>query len=223
MTVLSARAAYQLWAPHYDAETAVSYLEDRTVATLGVATSGRRLLDAGCGTGRRLRAAGAAPGIGVDLTFEMLGRARGDDLVSAADVRALPFAAESFDVVWCRLVIGHVADARQAYAELARVCRVDGVVIVTDLCSEAIAAGHRRTFRDSAGMVHEVEHFMHSVDVQERAARDVGLERMMRRDGVVGPDIKRFYHEAGRLSAYTAQLGLPIVVATSWRKGPSSR
>jgi hypothetical protein len=92
---------------------------------------------------------------------------------------------------------------------------------VTDICSEAIAAGHRRTFRDSAGAVHEVEHFMHPVELQEHAARDVGLARMMRRDGVVGPNIKRFYHEAGRLSAYTAQIGLPIIVAMSWRKGPS--
>ena len=218
MTALSARAAYRLWAPHYDAETAVSYLEDQTVAELAVPTRGSRLLDAGCGTARRLRDTGATLSAGVDLTPEMLDRAHGDALISAADVRALPFSSKTFDVVWCRLVIGHVPDPAPAYAELARVCRSGGVVVVSDICSQAVTAGHRRTFRDAAGTVHEVEHFLHTLEVQERVARDAGLELEVRRDGVVGPCVERFYHEAGRLDAYTAQLGFPIVVALSWRK-----
>lgn len=217
MNTLSARAAYRLWAPHYDAETAVSYLEEQTVTELGVPTSACRLLDAGCGTGRRLRSSDAALRVGIDLTPEMLDRADGADLISTADVRALPFSSAAFDVVWCRLVIGHVADPATAYAELARVCRAGGIVVVSDIGSEAVAAGHRRTFRDSAGAVHEIEHFMHSAQEHDALARAVGLELVMRRDGIVGPTIKRFYHDAGRLSAYHAQLGLPIVVALSWR------
>ncbi|MEP6491280.1 MAG: methyltransferase domain-containing protein [bacterium] len=218
MRALTPRTGYRLWAPHYETETAVSYLEDRTVAELSVPTAGCRLLDVGCGTGRRLHAAGAAFAVGIDLTAEMLRRARDTDLVAAADARALPFASESFDVVWCRLVIGHVSDIDAAYAELARVCRPDGAVVVSDFSPDAIAVGHRRTFRDRAGVVREVQHFVHSRDTQVSVANRVGLELEMRRAGVVGPGIKRFYDEAGRLPAYEAQVGLPIVVAQSWRK-----
>src|SRR5438128_1079683 len=107
MTTLPARAAYRLWAPHYDGETAVSALESQVVQALKVATAGRSLIDVGCGTGRRLRDIDAAFAIGVDVTPEMLRHARGQQTL-AADVAALPVRSARFDVVWCRLVIGHV-------------------------------------------------------------------------------------------------------------------
>ena len=218
MNALSARDGYRLWAPHYATETAVSWLENHAVAALGVATVGRRLLDVGCGTARRLRNADAAIAVGVDLTPEMLGQASAAHKLAAADVRSLPFAAASFDVVWSRLMIGHVRELAAAYAELSRVCCIGGVVVVSDLCSEAIAAGHRRTFRDSTGALHEVEHFVHTFERHAGAARNVGLELERRQDGVVGPDIRRFYAEAFRLAAYEEQRGMRLVVALSFRK-----
>lgn len=118
MTALAARDGYRLWAPHYAAETAVSALEHDLVASLGVATAGRRLLDVGCGTARRLRDADAASRVGVDVTPEMLAQATVDGPpLAAADVCALPFVDAAFDVVWCRLVIGHVRALAAAYAE----------------------------------------------------------------------------------------------------------
>ncbi|HEY7393497.1 MAG TPA: methyltransferase domain-containing protein, partial [Gemmatimonadaceae bacterium] len=87
----------------------MSHLERETVAELEVVTQGRSLLDVGCGTGRRLRVSDAALAVGADLTFEMLTQA-GTERVAAADVRALPFADASFDVTWCRLVLGHVVN-----------------------------------------------------------------------------------------------------------------
>ncbi|HEX6908925.1 MAG TPA: class I SAM-dependent methyltransferase, partial [Longimicrobium sp.] len=145
---LAPREAYRLWAPVYEGETAVSFVDDRLVGALTPPLRGRRLLDAGCGTGRRLRDAGdAALVAGADLTPEMLACGRRADgpapaLLAAADVRALPFAARAFDVVWCRLVVGHLPTLHQAYGELARVCRPGGTVIVTDFHPEAARAGH---------------------------------------------------------------------------------
>jgi malonyl-CoA O-methyltransferase len=152
---VAAREGYRLWAPSYEAETAVSLLEELEVAELGIKTDGRRLLDVGCGTARRLRDAEAALSVGVDYTLEMLMHAHGAVYIAAADGRALPFATGAFDVVWCRLMIGHVRESDVVMEELARVCRADGDVVVSDICAEAVAAGHRRTFRDADGVVRE--------------------------------------------------------------------
>ncbi|HEU4630441.1 MAG TPA: class I SAM-dependent methyltransferase [Gemmatimonadaceae bacterium] len=221
MVALPAREGYRLWAPHYAAETAISFLEDRLVARLRLPVAGRSLLDVGCGSARRLaaaRVAGAAPAVGVDLTPEMLARALEPQLLAAADVRALPFAAATFDVVWCRLVIGHLAEPTLAYAELGRVCRPGGTVVVTDFHPDAAAAGHRRTFRDATGVVREVEHHVHAPTRHAAAARAAGLAPVARRDGAVGPAVRAFYEAAERLDAYEAQRGLRVVLALAYRR-----
>ena len=214
--LLPARTAYRLWAPVYDAETAMSHLERETIAALEVATQGRWLLDVGCGTARRLRVSDAALAVGVDLTFEMLTQA-GAGRVAAADVRALPFADSSFDVTWCRLVLGHVANLDAAYAELARVCRESGSVVVSDVAAEAARAGHRRTFSDASGATHEVEHFVHSTGMHVTAAARAGLELERRADGVIGPSIRSYYVNAGKERAYEEQKGLPLVLGLLFR------
>ena len=218
MSALSAREGYALWASRYNTETVVSALENGVVESLGVATKDRRLLDVGCGTGRRLRDTGAAAAVGVDLSLAMLAHAPREQPLAAADVRALPFAAESFDVIWCRLVIGHVREVDVAYAELSRVCRTGGVVIVSDLCAEAVAAGHRRTFRDERGVRHELEHFVHTLDCQAGFACNAGLALEAHREGVVDAHVRKYYADAGRLDMYEEQRGMPLVTALVLRK-----
>jgi malonyl-CoA O-methyltransferase len=218
MSALPAREAYRLWAPEYDRETAVSALEAATVEALGVVTSGRSLLDVGCGTGRRLHASDAAVAVGVDFSIEMLRRARSTGALVVGDLRALPVASGAFDVVWCRLAVGHLRELDRAYAELARVCRLRGMVVVTDLSPDATSAGHRRTFRDGSGALHDVEHYLHTMDAHAHAAERAGLALVDRRDGVCGDNIRQFYADAGRLRAYEEQRGTPIVLALAWRK-----
>jgi malonyl-CoA O-methyltransferase len=207
-----------LWAPDYDRETAVSALEMETVESLGITTAGRALVDVGCGTGRRLRASDASPAIGIDLSLEMLRSASAPLAAAAGDLRALPIASDAFEVVWCRLMIGHVAQLDAAYVELARVCRDGGVVLVTDLSPRAAAAGHRRTFRDAAGEMHEVEHIVHTTASHFSSATRAGLALIDQREGVCGERMRPFYALAGRLSAYENQRGMPIVLALVWRK-----
>ena len=216
MTLLSAARGYALWAPSYAAETAVSALEASVVDSFGVPLAGRRVLDVGCGIARRLsdaRGAGAALAVGVDLTPGMLAQASERSLLAAADVRALPAAGEAFDVVWCRLVLGHLAALQPAYAELARVCARGGLVVVTDFHSRAAEAGHRRTFRDARGELHELEHHVHDARAHEAAAHRAGLSLVERREGVVSESVRAFYERAGRLDAYERQQGLPLVLA----------
>lgn len=222
MPALSAREGYRLWASHYAEETAVSALEDAEVRALAVSVDGQRLLDVGCGVGRRLSQSGAPVAVGIDLVPEMLARTAGganpEAACAAADVRALPFDDASFDVVWCRLVLGHVRDVDVAYRELGRVCASGGVAVVSDLHTDAIAAGHRRTFRDDAGALHELEHYSHTLDDHRRAAREARLVLRAHRVGAVGPLIEHFYVDAGREDAYAAQRGLPLVSVMAFVK-----
>ena len=216
--MLSSREGYRLWAPRYEAETAVSFLEDRLVTALTVPVAGRRLLDAGCGVGRRMRGAPARFAVGVDAVPEMLQSPDRVEPVAAADLRALPFATAAFDVVWCRLVIGHIRELDATYAELARVCRAGGTVVVTDFHSDAVAAGHRRTFRDADGETHEIEHWVHDDAAHRSAAARAGLARTVRHDGIVGPLIRPFYAAADRLGVYEAQRGLKLVLVLAYRR-----
>lgn len=212
MSVLSAREGYRRWSTHYDVENVVSTLDDEIVRGFGISCVGRTLLDAGCGTGRRMRLSGAARAIGIDVTPAMLAVSTHDIPMAVGDVRALPFAPASFDIVWCRLVIGHVRELSRVYAELARVCRLGGHVVVTDFHPEAVARGHKRTFRDTDG-VHEIEHHVHAVGAHESAAHAAGLSARQQEVGEVGPTVRHFYLAANRLDAYETQRGTPLVLA----------
>jgi ubiquinone/menaquinone biosynthesis C-methylase UbiE len=94
--------------------------------------AGRRVLEAGCGTGlvlaRVARFAGYAAG--VDLSAGMLAKARERGLaVAQGSVTALPCADASFDVTYSFKVLAHVEDIRGALAEMARVTRPGGWVL----------------------------------------------------------------------------------------------
>ncbi|MDB4916757.1 MAG: Methyltransferase type 11 [Gemmatimonadetes bacterium] len=219
--MLSARDGYRLWAPRYETETAVSLLENEIVSAFAVELEGRTLLDVGCGTGRRLRMSGARRRIGVDLSPSMLAHAGRDVDLTAANAQALPFPANAFDVVWCRLVVGHVRDVCDVYRELARVCAAGGSVIISDYSPVAIAAGHRRTFRDDRGVVHELEHYVHDVDLHHAAAYDAALAIVEQRRGNVGPSVQALYLGAGKEQEYLEQRGLELVHAFLMHKRPS--
>jgi ubiquinone/menaquinone biosynthesis C-methylase UbiE len=79
--------------------------------------------------------------VGVDLTAELLrvGARRlseaGIDnvLLQEADAEALPFVDDSFAVVFCRSSLHHFANPTRAVAEMQRVCRSGGRVVLVDL------------------------------------------------------------------------------------------
>jgi malonyl-CoA O-methyltransferase len=190
----------------------VTSLEMLSVASFAIPVAGRRLLDAACGNGRRLRDSDAALAVGIDITPEMLPNAASSEHYAAADVRALPLPAGEFDVVWCRLALGHLPDLPTAYRELARVCRMGATVIVTDFHAEAVAAGHRRTFRDTGGVVHEIVNHLHDLDAHTLAAVAAGLRVITHDDRRVGPPVREFYERANRMSDYETQIGLPLVL-----------
>jgi ubiquinone/menaquinone biosynthesis C-methylase UbiE len=108
------------------------------------ASVGQRLLDAGCGTGDVARALGGIVGrdghvVGVDASDVMLREARrrlrGSDLaveLRAADITRLDDADGTFDGVLCERVFQHLVRPELALAELVRVTRSGGRIVVID-------------------------------------------------------------------------------------------
>ena len=100
---------------------------------------GKRLLEVGCGMGTDLLqfARGGAQVTGVDLTprsietsrkhLQLYGKA-GDFAIT--DVETLPFADESFDVVYSNGVLHHTPDTAGAVREIHRVLRPGGLARV---------------------------------------------------------------------------------------------
>ncbi|MDN3293922.1 methyltransferase domain-containing protein [Streptomyces ficellus] len=112
---------------------------------VGELRPGLDVLDVGCGPGTITAdlAALVAPGgrvTGVDASGEVLEQARaavrerGLDNVrfAVADVHALDFPDDSFDVVHAHQVLQHVGDPVRALREMRRVCRPGGVVAARD-------------------------------------------------------------------------------------------
>ena len=115
--------------------------EQGHLADLGLPERGR-FLEVGCGPGfvtealRELR-----PGltvVGLDLDPTLLGVAK--DLFPAVrgDATRLPFADDSFDFVYARLVARHLPDPTAALAEMRRVLRPGGRLVVADTDDDAI-------------------------------------------------------------------------------------
>jgi ubiquinone/menaquinone biosynthesis C-methylase UbiE len=102
-----------------------------------------RCLDIATGTGEFARA--LAPGvesvIGLDATDAMLEQGRkfiaqagiGNITFQKGVVQDLPFEDDAFDVVSSRYAFHHFADPKPVLAEMARVCKTGGHVIVVDI------------------------------------------------------------------------------------------
>jgi 2-polyprenyl-3-methyl-5-hydroxy-6-metoxy-1,4-benzoquinol methylase len=129
---------YAAWAPIYDAmENAMIRAEEPIVHRVFGAVPPGDALDAACGTGRHAAALVAAGHrtVGVDQSDDMLAVARAKVTEAdfrVADVTALPFDDGTFDLAVCALALTHLADPTSAVAELARVVRPGGTVVLSD-------------------------------------------------------------------------------------------
>lgn len=218
--VLAPAEAYLRWAPTYEEAGALAELDERAVRRLDPVPESP-LLDAACGTGRRLRSADGSfrrGAFGIDLVLPMLLAGARGAAVAAADLTALPFAAGSFRTAWCRLAIGHVAEAERVYAELGRALAPGGRLVVTDFHPDAARRGLVRSFR-SGGELLAVEHHVHEVDAHRRAAAAAGLSLEALLEVPAGEEVRARFEAAGKLDAWEAQRELPVLLALAFRRG----
>lgn len=113
-------------------------LAQRVCRLLGPFTGNEAALDAGCGTGAVAFALAphVAEVVGVDTRADYLEAARAAAPANArfveGDVMALPFGYAEFDLACCHRVLHHVRRPELAVAELARVARPGGKILIAD-------------------------------------------------------------------------------------------
>jgi SAM-dependent methyltransferase len=103
------------------------------------------ILDAGCGSGRNMQELvdyGRVSGIELSEQAAAMARARNIGEVKVGHVEHLPYPSKSFDLVICLDVIEHTPDDRVTFAELFRVCRPGGHLLVTVPAYEALWSRH---------------------------------------------------------------------------------
>lgn len=123
---------------HNHPSHAVRFVEGRRVKVLLkylAPTEGTQVLEVGCGAGNVLEQVRGARLFGIDLSDEMLEKARARLGARAtlikADAAALPFGDASFSRVYCTEVLEHVLEPRAVMVEIRRVLTRDGVAVVS--------------------------------------------------------------------------------------------
>ena len=107
-----------------------------------LAQPGDQILDVGCGLGDDVRALSDVVGlegevVGLDGSAVMIAEAKrrtshGRAHFVRGDAASMPFAANAFDAVRVERVLQHVADPATALAELARVLRPAGRIMIAE-------------------------------------------------------------------------------------------
>jgi SAM-dependent methyltransferase len=147
---------YALWSETYDQPLRLFPIEHPVMRRLLDPLPASLVLDAGCGTGR-YSAYLAARGhrcIGVDRSSAMLAKARAklpESDFREGDLEALPLAPASVDAAVCALALVHLRAVGKAVAELARVVRPGGRVIISDVHPLLVLIGWQAQFRTAGG------------------------------------------------------------------------
>ncbi len=141
--------------------------------------AGKTVLDVACGTGYGLEMyarAGAAKVTGVDVDPEAVEQATARHgevaTVRQGDLRDLPLEDDSFDVVTCFETIEHVEGPEAGIAELRRVLKPKGVLVISSPNPDVYVGGnehHVHEFRPDELAEAVREHFAHAAVYEQRA------------------------------------------------------
>lgn len=222
------RSGYAEWVATYE-DTVRDEMDlallDR-VATVDWAAA-VEVADLGCGTGRTgawLRAHGAgggdgvAPGgiDGVDLTPEMLERARTRDVfrsLGVADVRASGLPARSYDVVTTSLVDEHLPNLAPLYAESFRLAKPGGAHVIVGIHPFFVIASGMPTHFDTAdGEAVAIETHVHLLGDHVAAATAAGWQLAELHEAIIDDAW------IALKPRWEPQRGHPISFAFTWRR-----
>jgi ubiquinone/menaquinone biosynthesis C-methylase UbiE len=200
---------YRDWAATYDLPgNPLIELEESCVHALFARLPIGVVLDAACGTGRHaaeLRRLSQQV-IGVDASTAMLERAR--QRVPDADLRmgeltALPLGRAAVDAAVCALVLTHLPVLLPVLAELGRVVRPGGTIILSDIHPLQVEFGGQASYRGTSGTLAFVRNHLHSFADYLRSFRQAQLEVIDCHELGFGPT---------EIELWSRQLALPRAV-----------
>lgn len=232
---LNPKEAYQLWAPTYDdvEDNALLFAEESCILPMLAQCSieGKTVLDAGCGTGRylvKLRAREPKLIIGVDFVPAMLRKAQeklGGNARSSlqlAELEHLPFKDSSLDFLLSTLALDHLSDLLSGIAELARVLRNGGQMIISTFHPVGSELGWKRTFlrknRNGDSNTIAVKYFGHQTSDYLKAFTLNGLNVLKMMEPRIDAGLRHFYERQSRLDLYERFKGSPMVLVFWLRK-----
>jgi len=160
-------SGYGRWAAAYDtAANPLIRVEQPAVRALIDALPPGTALDAACGTGRHARYLHERGHhvVGIDASPAMLEVARRtlpDADLRLGNLTALPLEDASVDLVVCSLALTHCERLGPPIAELARVVRPGGRLVVSDFHPLQILIGGSAFFVDSEGRPGHVRSYAH--------------------------------------------------------------
>jgi len=199
----------------------VKAYESRLLLEMARPGQGERILDVGCGTGiftLDLLAAGARV-VGLELSLPMLGRARKKApshcfQAVRGDMRWLPFADGAFDKAVSVTAIEFLEEAPSAVAELFRVTRPGGLVVVASLNSLSRWATRRKAAAQAGHAIFEHVRFRSPAEMADLAPFPASVKTAVHFQKDDDPAQARETEQAGALKAL--ETGAFLVVA--WQK-----
>jgi len=183
----------------------------------------RSAVDLGCGTGRIgawLAQRGVTPVDGVDLTPEMLDRARRRGVyrtLREEDVCATSLAGETADLVVSCLVIGHVPELAPAYGEIDRLLRPGGRFVLVGYHPFFLLAGVPTHYHGRDGEPVAIRNHIHLISDHVEAGVSRGWTLAEMHERIVDQD---WVDHAPRWARHLYQ---PASFALVWRKATIGR
>jgi ubiquinone/menaquinone biosynthesis C-methylase UbiE len=187
----------------------------RLLVALCGADAGSRVLDVACGPGfLTLAFAGAcASARGIDATPAFVERARAvarerciaNASFAVGDVTALPEPDSAWDVVACRAAFHHFPDPARALAEMARVAKPGGTLLVADLLGSE--SPERAAHHDRIEKLCDPTH-VRALPRSEflRLFREQGLELRSQPGGEMEYDVDAWLAHGGPVPAAAAEI-----------------
>ncbi|GGH34453.1 phosphatidylethanolamine N-methyltransferase /phosphatidyl-N-methylethanolamine N-methyltransferase [Cribrihabitans marinus] len=165
MDIKAVESSYARWAPVYDRTFGVITQAGRRRAVRHINSREGSVLEVGVGTGLSLRH--YAPHLrvtGIDYSEEMLKKARAKvaelalenvEGLHRMDARDIDFPDDHFDTIAAMHVLSVVPDPERVMAEIARICKPGGQVVITNhfVRSEGILAFLERVSAPLANVI----------------------------------------------------------------------
>lgn len=217
---VSARTGYGEWAATYEA-TVPDQLDIRVLESLKAIdwSAARECLDLACGTGRIgawLRGRGVAAIDGLDITPEMLDRARAKSLyrdLFIGPVEESGISTVRYDLIVMSLVDEHLATLGPAYREAHRLGAARANFVVVGMHPSFFMTGMPTHFKDTAGNPKAIETHVHLISDHVRAALAAGWTLVEMYEGVVDEDWIRVKPKWAHLRNH------PVNFGYVWRRG----